>query len=72
MRLTAIVTSASSSEVSGSPVMTPKRTLPIDFAPLPLLSGVPTVRNCDSRSGGLQDGNESGAPCERLGAEQLW
>ena len=35
---------------------------PTEFAPAPLASGLPTVRKLDAWTGGLQDGNASGAP----------
>ena len=40
---------------------------PTEFAATPLASGVPTVSVLDDCTGGLHDGNASGAPCVRFG-----
>jgi hypothetical protein len=40
---------------------------PVEFAPAPLASGEPIVRKFDVCTGGLQDGNASGAPCVLFG-----
>src|SRR6185503_21358667 len=57
------VMSTSSGEVG----LTFSRMNPVEFAPAPLASGEPIVRKFDVCTGGLQDGNASGAPCVRLG-----
>jgi hypothetical protein len=52
---------------SGEVVFTFSRIDPTEFDGAPLLSGVPTVRKLDDCTGGLHDGNASGAPCVLFG-----
>src|SRR6266568_7712664 len=52
---------------SGEVALTLSRIDPTEFAPAPLASGAPIVRKFDDCTGGLQDGNASGAPCVRFG-----
>src|SRR5256885_674328 len=50
------------SRSSGDVALTLMRMYPTEFAAAPFASGVPTVRKLDDCTGGLQDGNASGAP----------
>jgi hypothetical protein len=52
---------------SGEVVLTFSRTNATPFAAAPFASGEPIVRKFDAWTGGLQDGNASGAPCVLLG-----
>ena len=52
---------------SGEVDFTFNRMLATAFAGAPLASGDPTVRKFDDCTGGLQDGNASGAPCVLFG-----
>src|SRR6266540_1287083 len=47
---------------SGEVVLTDSRIEPIELAAAPLASGAPTVSAFEVCTGGLQDGNASGAP----------
>ena len=47
--------------------LTEMRTKPVELAPAPFASGVPTVKKLELCVGGLQEGNASGGPCVRFG-----
>jgi hypothetical protein len=53
---------------SGDDALTVRRMNPLEFAPAPLASGEPIVKEFDVWTGGLQDGNAKGAPCVLFGA----
>src|SRR3954470_6876126 len=65
-----LISTSESSGGPGTPACTSRRTEATEFAGAPLASGEPTVRYVDVCTGGLQDGNASGAPCVLFGVVQ--
>src|SRR4029079_19170251 len=63
-----LISTSESSGGPGTPAWTSRRTDATEFAGAPLASGEPTVRKFEVWTGGLQDGNASGAPCVLFGA----